>query len=156
MSLGVMTPSDRGVPARTASCSCTRICFDRDTRYLRCSPVFEVTIISRFPARTARTFHKCRGCHHTRYRHQEYHPDCRNEQSKNARSRYRYRSGFTQADRRSPGTSLCLPTRLHQGNRKKEVKTNRMVSASTCPKNNVRKYENLKSILANITFIRIL
>ena len=31
-----------------------------------------------------------------------------------------------------------------------------MVSAGISPKNNVRKYENLKSILANITFIRIL
>ena len=49
MSAGVITPSDNGVPARTASCSCTRICFDRDTRYLRCSPVLEVTIISRLP-----------------------------------------------------------------------------------------------------------
>ncbi len=49
MSPGVMLPSESGVPARTASCSCTSICFDRDTRYLRCSPVLEVTIISRFP-----------------------------------------------------------------------------------------------------------
>ncbi len=49
MSAGVITPSDNGVPARTASCSCTRICFDSDTRYLRCSPVLEVTTISRLP-----------------------------------------------------------------------------------------------------------
>ena len=28
ISPGVMTPSESGVPARTASCSCTRICFD--------------------------------------------------------------------------------------------------------------------------------
>ena len=52
MSAGVMTPSDNGVPARTASCSCTRICFESETRYLRCSPVFEVTIISRLPRLT--------------------------------------------------------------------------------------------------------
>ena len=52
ISAGVMIPSDNGVPARTASCSCTRICFERLTRYLRCSPVLEVIIISRLPRLT--------------------------------------------------------------------------------------------------------
>ena len=49
MSPGVMIPSESGVPARTASCSCTRICLESDTRYLRWSPVFDVTMISRLP-----------------------------------------------------------------------------------------------------------
>ena len=45
----MITPSDNGVPALTASCSCTNICLDKLTRYLRCSPVLEVTTISRLP-----------------------------------------------------------------------------------------------------------
>ena len=52
MSLGVITPSESGVPARTASCSCTRICLERLTRYFFWSPVLEVTMISRLPRLT--------------------------------------------------------------------------------------------------------
>ena len=49
MSPGVITPSESGVPARTASCSWTKICLDKLTKYLRCSPVLDVTMISRLP-----------------------------------------------------------------------------------------------------------
>ena len=49
ISPGVIEPSESGVPARTKSFSCTRICFDRGTRYFLTSPSLEVTMISRLP-----------------------------------------------------------------------------------------------------------
>ena len=49
MSLGVIEPSDKDIPALTKSFSWTKIWFDNLTRYFLTSPVFASTIISLLP-----------------------------------------------------------------------------------------------------------
>ena len=49
ISEGVVAPSDKGIPARIKSFSCTRICLESGTRYFFISPVLDVIITSLLP-----------------------------------------------------------------------------------------------------------